>query len=256
MGTTSAPTNATLSIQGCDSEADCDAALKALPPILRAASEAVEDSIVTLDSLEPPAKYREFHDSYRRMLELRVEAFGFYVEGAESRDDNLFAKGNEIWYQAQDIRTDIANLLVELYEDTSSLSEEGTWMLQYLDNVERARPSLAAAERAISRLLYCQTDTECNRAYFDLPVVLRPANDSLKEAFANLDLLQPPENYVRLQSSYEHLLELRIKAHDFYIEGVEQNDVEKINDGDEQWQLSLKAAEDYVSATQELLSKQ
>ena len=84
----------------CQTQKECDNALKTIPSALRPGQAKLAQLLVTLEQLEPPAtfifcsKYQSaLHKSYR----LRFEAYDLFIRGVEESDDNLLDEGLRAW---------------------------------------------------------------------------------------------------------------------------------------------------------------
>ena len=122
---------------GCDTQEDCDTSLRRLPRALDPATEDLQREITTLESLEPPAQYRDLHNSYLHTLKLRLEAFELYIASVEDNDDALLEAGNDVWSRAQKNQTEHLGLILEFLREDGGLSPEAAWMTE-LGGIQQA----------------------------------------------------------------------------------------------------------------------
>ncbi len=93
------PAQAMLDVQLCETISDCDLALQNMSDSLKPNRSSLLFALQELPVKIPP-KFQRFEQNYQMMLELRFEASDFYIRGIDDGDDELLARGDELWSEA------------------------------------------------------------------------------------------------------------------------------------------------------------
>lgn len=93
----------------CQTQKECDNALKTIPSALRPGQAKLAQLLVTLEKLESPATFiscsmyqSALHKSYR----LRFEAYDLFIRAVEESDDNLLDEGVRAWNLSMEAAAD------------------------------------------------------------------------------------------------------------------------------------------------------
>ena len=78
-----------------------------LDAVYREVRPRLLEALVTLDRLESPAQLTDVHEAVRRLIVLRLDAYGLVMQGYAAGDDSVYAEAEEKLRQANALIPDI-----------------------------------------------------------------------------------------------------------------------------------------------------
>jgi len=85
-----------------------------LDAIYREVRPRLLEALVTLDRLPSPAQLADVHEAVRRLIVLRLDAYGLVMEGYAAGDDSVYGEAEEKLRQANALIPDINGRLCEV----------------------------------------------------------------------------------------------------------------------------------------------
>jgi tetratricopeptide (TPR) repeat protein len=133
--------------------------------------------------------------------------------------------------------------------------ENCLWASQFVLVQRKVRLAGIEPSRALLRTDACKTQLECENAWETLPSVLRPFEAALLSALLDLsDILEPSPEIGDYQRDYKKVLDLQLGAVKLFIEGVEEDDTFKLEQGNEMMLEATTASIDVMGHVESLVA--